>query len=174
MEDYASLREENKSLEKQNLHLLSKNTKLSKNLELVIKRNETLSKELLVTKIEAENEMRWTRSSILLDNIHKNRTFEKHGIGFYRTSSQVKIPNIDCLCMHCGLVGHKSHDCQKKQTAHNKNMKSLRKLHHDKPNEQKQISIDKSLPRWARRNLIHPFPKLKSKWIWVPKSKIQQ
>nr|XP_025887992.1 uncharacterized protein LOC112941868 [Solanum lycopersicum] len=103
MEDYASLREENKSLEKQNLHLLSKNTKLSKNLELVIKRNETLSKELLVTKTEAENGMRWTRSSILLDNIHNNRTFEKHGIGFDRTSSQGKNPNIDCLCMHCGL-----------------------------------------------------------------------
>ena len=76
--------------------------------------------------------------------------------------------------MHCGLVGHKSHDCQNKQTAHKKNLKSLRKPHHDKPNEQKQIFIDKSLPRWARRNLIHPFPKLKSKWIWVPKSKIQQ
>ena len=160
MKDYASLREENKSLEKQNLHLLSKNTKLSKNLELVTKRNETLSKELLVTKTEAENGMRWTRSSILLDSIHKNRTFEKHGIGFDRTSSQVKNPNIDCLCMHCGLVGHKSHDCQKKQTAHNKNLKSLRKPHHDKPNEQKQIPTDNSLPRLARRNLIHPFPKL--------------
>ena len=92
MEDYASLREENKNLEKQNLHLLSKNTKLSKNLDLITKRNESLSKELLVTKTEAENGMRWTRSSILLDNIHKNRTSETHGIGFNRTSSQVKNP----------------------------------------------------------------------------------
>ena len=102
MEDYASLREENKSLEKQNLHLLSKNTKLSKNLDLVTKRNETLSKELLVTKTEAENGMRWTRSSILLDNIHKNRTSERPGIGFDKTSPQVKNPNIDCLCMTVG------------------------------------------------------------------------
>ena len=70
MEDYASLREENKSLEKQNLHLLSKNTKLSKNLDLVTKRNETLSKELLVTKTEAENGMRWTRSSIPVSYTH--------------------------------------------------------------------------------------------------------
>ena len=130
---------------------------------MVTKRNEALSKELLVTTTEAENGMRWTRSSILLDNIHKNRTSERHGIGFYRTSSQVKNPNIDCLCMHCGLEGHKSHDFQRKQTAHNKNLKSLRKPHHDKPNEQKQIPTDKSLPRLARRNLIHPFPKNKSK-----------
>jgi len=140
MEDYASLREENKILEKQNLYLLSKNAKLSKNLDLITKRKEALSKALLVTKIEAENGMRWTRSSILLDNMHKNRTFEKHGIGFDRTSSQVKNPKIDCLCMHCGLEGHKSHDCQRKQTAHNKNLKSLRKPHHEKPNEQKKNS----------------------------------
>ena len=39
MEDYASLREENKILETQNLHLLSKHTELSKNLDLVTKRN---------------------------------------------------------------------------------------------------------------------------------------
>ena len=135
---------------------------------MVTKRNEALSKELLVTKTEAENGMRWTRSSILLENMHKNRTSEKHGIGFDRTSSQVKNPNIDCLCMHCGLEGHKSHNCQRKQTAHNKNLKSLRKLHHEKSIEQKQIPKVKSLPRWARRNLIHPFPKHKSKWIWVP------
>ena len=56
MEDYASLREENKILEKQNLHLLSKNTKLSKNLDLITKKNEALSKELLVTKTEAKME----------------------------------------------------------------------------------------------------------------------
>ena len=173
MEDYASLREENKILEKQNLHLLSKNTELSKNLDLVTKRNESLSKELLVTKNEEENGMRWTRSSILLDNIHKNRTSERHGIGFDRTSSQVKNPNIDCLCMHCGLVGHKSHDFQRKQTAHYKNLKSVRKPHHEKLNEQKQIPTVKSLPRWARRSLIHPFPKHKSKWIWIPKSNPQ-
>nr|XP_010322045.1 uncharacterized protein LOC101268110 [Solanum lycopersicum] len=91
MEDYTSLREENKILEKQNLHLLSKNAKLSKNLDLITKRNEALSKELLVTKIEAENGMRWNRSSILLDNMHKNRTSEKHGIGFDRTSSQGSV-----------------------------------------------------------------------------------
>ena len=173
MEDYASLREENKILKKQNLHILSKNTELSKNLHLVTKRNEALSKELLVTKNEEETGMRWTRSSILLDNIHKNRTSERHGIGFYRTSSQVKNPNIDCLCMHCGLVGHKSHDCQRKQTAHNKNLKYLRKPHHEKTNEQKQIPTIKFLPRWARRNLIHPFSKHKSKWNWVPKSNPQ-
>nr|XP_010319962.1 uncharacterized protein LOC104647085 [Solanum lycopersicum] len=91
MENYASLREENKILEKQNLHHLSKNTELRKNLELVTKRNEALSKELLVTKTEAENGMRWTRSSILLDNIQKNRTSGKHGIGFDRTSSQGSV-----------------------------------------------------------------------------------
>ena len=172
MEDYASLREENKNLEKQN-HLLSKNTELSKNLDLVTKRNEALTKKLLVTKIEAENGMRWTRSSILLDNIHKNRTSERLGIDFDRTSPQVKYPNIDCLCMHCGLVGHKIHDCQRKQTAHNKNLKSLRKPHHEKTNEQKQIPKVKPLPRWSRKNLIHPFSKHKSKWIWVPKSNPQ-
>ena len=174
MEDYASLREENKNLEKQNLHLLSKNIELSKKLDLVTKRSETLSKELLVTKTEGENGMRWTRSSILLDNIHKNRSSKRHGIGFDKTSSQVKKkPNIDCLCMHCGPVGHKSHDCQRKQTAHNKNLKSLRKPHHEKTNEQKQIPTVKSLPRWARKNLIHPFSKHKSKWNWVPKSNPQ-
>ena len=40
MEDYASLREENKKLEKQNHHLSSKNIELSKNLDLVRKRKE--------------------------------------------------------------------------------------------------------------------------------------
>ncbi|XP_069145867.1 COP1-interactive protein 1-like [Solanum lycopersicum] len=68
MEDYASLRQENKKLEKQNLHLLSENTELSENLELVSKRNEELTKELLVPKTEAENGMRWTRSFILLNS----------------------------------------------------------------------------------------------------------
>ena len=138
-------------MKKQNLHLLSKNTELSKNLDLVSKKNEELTKELLVTKTEAENGMRWTSSSILLDNIHRNRTSERHGIGLDKTNPQVKNPNIDCLCMHCGLVGHKSHDCQRKQTAHNKNLKSLRKPHHEKTNEQKQIPTVKSLPRWARK-----------------------
>ena len=40
MEDYESLREENKKLEKQNHHLSSKNIELSKNLDLVRKWNE--------------------------------------------------------------------------------------------------------------------------------------
>ena len=40
MEDYASLREENKKLEKQNHYLSSKNIELSKNLDLVRKRKE--------------------------------------------------------------------------------------------------------------------------------------
>ena len=92
IEDYASLREENKKLEKQNLHLLFKNTELSKNLDLVSKKNEDLTKDLLVTKTEAENGMRRTMSSILLNNIHRNRTSERHGIGFYKTNPQVKIP----------------------------------------------------------------------------------
>ena len=104
MEDYASLREENKIIEKQNIHLLSKNAKLSKNLDLITKRKEALSKELLVTKIEAENGMRWTRFSILLDSIHKNRTIEKHGIGFDRTSSQVK-KSQHRLFMHALWIG---------------------------------------------------------------------
>ena len=47
MEDYASLREENKNLKKQNLHILSKNTELSKNLDLVTKRNENSPKSFL-------------------------------------------------------------------------------------------------------------------------------
>ena len=71
MEDYASLREENKNLEKQN-HLLSKNTELSKNLDLVTKRNETLTKELLVTKTEAENEIRWTGPPYCLQHSQKS------------------------------------------------------------------------------------------------------
>ena len=87
-------------MKKQNLHLLSKNTELSKNLDLVSKKNEDLTKDLLVTKTEAENGMRWTSSSILLDNIHRNRTSERYGIGFDNTNPQVKNLNIDCLCMH--------------------------------------------------------------------------
>ena len=72
MEDYASLREENKKLEKQNLHLLSKNTELSKNLDLASKRNEELTKELLVTKTEAENEIRWTGPPYCLQHSQKS------------------------------------------------------------------------------------------------------
>ena len=124
---------------------------------MVSKKNEELTKELLVTKTVAKNGMRWIRSCILLGNIHKNRSLERHGIGFDRTSPQVKNPNIDCLCMHCGLVGHKSYDCRRKFTAHNNNLNSLRKPHHEKTNEQKQFPTAKSLPRWARKNLIHPF-----------------
>ena len=147
-----------------------KKTELSKNLELVSKRNRELTKELLVTKTEAENGMRWTTSSILLDNIHKSLTSERHGIGFDRTSPQVKYPNIDCLCIHCGLVGHQSYDCRRKLIAHNKSLNSMRKPHHEKTNEQKQISTIKSLPIWALKNLIYPFFKYKSQWIWVSKS----
>ncbi|KAG5604913.1 hypothetical protein H5410_026405, partial [Solanum commersonii] len=86
MEDYASLREENENLEKQNHRLLSKITELNKNLDSMTKKNEELNKELHMSKAEVENSMRWTRSSILLDNIHKSQTSTKHGIGFDKNS----------------------------------------------------------------------------------------
>lgn len=78
------------------------------------KRNEELNKELHMTKAEAENGMRWTRSSMLLDNIYKSQTSERHGIDFDKSNFQVKIPYIDCLCLHCVLMRHKSYDCHKK------------------------------------------------------------
>ncbi|KAG5604259.1 hypothetical protein H5410_025751 [Solanum commersonii] len=154
MEDYASLREENENLEKQNHRLLSKITELNKNLDSMTKKNEELNKELHMSKAEAENSMRWTRSSILLDNIHKSQTSTKHGIGFDK-NSQVKNPNIDCLCVHCGFTGHKSYECHRKLTAYENNLTYLRKPHPKRVT--KQIPNTKPLPRWARKNLIHPF-----------------
>ncbi|KAG5632799.1 hypothetical protein H5410_004516 [Solanum commersonii] len=80
MEDYASLREENENLGKQNHHFLSKITEISNNLDSMTKRNEELNKELHMTTAKAENSMRWTTSSILLDN--SRPTSARHGIGF--------------------------------------------------------------------------------------------
>jgi len=163
MEDYASLREENENLEKQNHRLLSKITELNKNLDSMTKRNEELNKELHMSKAEAENSMRWTRSSILLDNIHKSQTSTKHGIGFDK-NSQVKNPNIDCLCVHCAFTGHKSYDCHRKLTAYENNLTYLRKPHPKRVT--KQIPNTKPLPRWAKKNLIHLFSNKKGpKWI---------
>lgn len=94
--------------------------------------------------------MRWTRFSILLDNIHKSQTSKKHGIGFDKRNFQVKNPNIDCLCMHCGLMGHKSYDCHKKLVAHKNNLNSLSKPHSEKVRE--QVPTTKPLPNGLRKS----------------------
>ena len=70
--------------------------------------------------------------------------------------------------LSCGLTGHKSHACDKKQIAHQKKYSFLRKS--QKKTDPKPGSTSKVLPRWARKILIHPFNhKQALKWIWVPK-----
>ncbi|KAG5590067.1 hypothetical protein H5410_040581 [Solanum commersonii] len=100
MEDYASLREDNVNLEQQNCLLQKELVELNIELNSIIVKNEDLQNKLHVTKMEAEHNMRWTRSSILLDSIQKGQSTTKHGIGFY----EAKNPNIECLCSHCGLT----------------------------------------------------------------------
>ena len=108
--------------------------------------------------------MRWNRSSIILDSLHKSQSSSRHGIGF----SETKNPNIECLCSHCGLTGHKSHACDKKQIAHQKKISFLRKS--QKKTDPEPGSTPKVLPRWARKILIHPFNhKQALQWMWVPK-----
>ena len=116
MEDYASLREESMTLEQQNCSLLNKQVELEKDLNSSFLKNQALQKKLNTTEQEAEKSMRWNRSSIILDSLHKSQSSSRHGIGF----SETKNSNIDCLCSHCGLTGHKSHACDKKQIAHQK------------------------------------------------------
>ncbi|KAK4718236.1 hypothetical protein R3W88_016574 [Solanum pinnatisectum] len=108
IEDYASLREENKNLEKQNHCLLTKSKELNNNQHSMTKKNENLQKELHMTKMEAEHSIRWTRSPILLDSIHKSQSPTKHGIGFDKNSLKIKNPNIYWLCSHFGVTGHKA------------------------------------------------------------------
>jgi len=117
----------------------------------MIIRNEDLQKKLHMTKMEAEHNMRWTRSSILLDCIKKGQSSTRHEIGF----SETKNPNIDCLCSHCGLTGRKSYACNKKQTSYKNNLTFLQKT--QKGKIMKPIPTPKFLPLWAKKNLIHHF-----------------
>lgn len=54
------------------------------------KKNEELSKELHMTKTEAENGMRQTRCSMVLNNIHKSQTSVSHGIGLIKVIFMLK------------------------------------------------------------------------------------
>ncbi|KAK4706754.1 hypothetical protein R3W88_033718 [Solanum pinnatisectum] len=151
MEDYASLRQENMNLEQQNCLLHNNLEELNKEFNSIIVKNEDLQKKLHITKMEAEHNMRWTRSSILLDSIQKNQSTTRRGIGFSKTNN----PNIDCLCSHCGLTGPKSYACYKKQTAHKKIFIFVQRI--QKENKTKPISTQKNLPSWGKKYLIHPF-----------------
>ena len=95
--------------------------------------------------------MRWNMSSIILDSLHKSQSSSRHGIGF----SETKNPNIDCLCSHCGLTGHKSHACVKKQIAHQKKFSFLRKI--QKKTDPEPVSTSKVLPRWAKKFSYTPL-----------------
>lgn len=150
----ASLREDNVNLEQQICLLQKELVELNKELNSIIVKNENLQNKFHMTKMETEHNMRWTRSSILLDSIQKGQSTTKHRIGFY----EAKNPNIDCLCSHCGLTGHKSYACNKKQTAHKNNFGFVQNTEKvPKGNNSKQTPTPKTLPLWARRNLIHPF-----------------
>ncbi|KAK4707041.1 hypothetical protein R3W88_033401 [Solanum pinnatisectum] len=128
MEDYASPREENENLEKQNHYLQNKLKELSNNLQSMIKRNEDLQAKLHTTKMEVEHSMRRTKSSIIYDSIQKSQSSTKHGIGFDKASSKTKNPNIVCLCSHCGLTRHKSYACIKKLITHINNLIFFKRL----------------------------------------------
>ena len=145
MQDYVSLREENMTLEQQNCFLLNKQVELEKDLNSSILKNQALQKKLNTTEQKAENSMRWNRSSIILDSLHKSQSSTRHRIGF----TEIKNPNIDRLCSHCGLTGHKSHACDKKQISHHKKFSFLRK--NQKKSDPEHVSTSKVLPRWAKK-----------------------
>ena len=84
MQDYVSLREENMTLEQQNCFLLNKQVELEKDLNSSILKNQALQKKLNTTEREEENSMRWNRSSIILDSLHKSESSLRHGIGFLK------------------------------------------------------------------------------------------
>ena len=56
MEDYASLREENMTLEQQKCSLLNKKVELEKDLNCSFLKNQALQKKLNTTEQEAENQ----------------------------------------------------------------------------------------------------------------------
>lgn len=80
MEDYASLRKENMSLEQQNCSPQKKLENLEKELKVVTLKNEDLQRKLDLAKVEVENSMIWTRPSIILDSLHKNQSGTRYGI----------------------------------------------------------------------------------------------
>ncbi|KAG5572486.1 hypothetical protein H5410_062252 [Solanum commersonii] len=78
MDDYASLRKEIENLENNN-HCLENKIKEPRNgLYSMTIKNETLHKELHITKMEVAHNMRWTRSSIMLDSIQKGQSSTRH------------------------------------------------------------------------------------------------
>ncbi|KAG5572490.1 hypothetical protein H5410_062256 [Solanum commersonii] len=127
IDEYASLRKENVNLEK-NDHCIQNKMKEPRNdLYPVIKKNEALHKELHITKIETTHNMRWKRSSIMLDNIQKGQFSTRHGIGFNQNSIEITNFYKDCLCIHYGLTRHKSNACPKKLKEHANNLRFLKK-----------------------------------------------
>jgi len=88
---------------------------------------------------------------------------EKASIGFHKANNISQD-----LCYICGKIGYPTTECLVANDFRIRNTKFA--------NGNKFIPVGRNrstnqLPRWARRNLIHPFDHKKGpKLVWVPKT----
>ena len=124
-----------------------------------------LNTEISKIKVKLENANRWTHSSRIVNKLRDRVHNEKADIGFYKEN----IISED-LCYICGKIDHPtterpvSSDFRKRNTKFSNGNKFM------------YIGRNRStnrLPRWVKRNLIHPFDHKKGhKLVWVPKTNL--
>ncbi|KAK6777920.1 hypothetical protein RDI58_024638 [Solanum bulbocastanum] len=184
MEDYAFLREQNENLEKHNHRLQNKLKEqvktpevshkgknsaselqfaleeeikqLTINFHALTERNRLLQENFDKTKLDLEQNLRWTRSSEILTQIQERQITSRSGIGFSKQKNLVAHTTYmsKCICTHCGNSGHSRNQCKALFEAFQKNVKFTKKKKAETvknlvPNKNTPDKRSSYLPFWA-------------------------
>ena len=101
---------------------------------------------------------------MVVTHLGNNNRNIKTGIGYEQS-----INGNPMFCIICGILGHSKQYCPKyKASAENNARGTYKTVQRNRYTQRKN-----NLPKWAYRDLIHPFCQYKGpKLVWVPKSNI--
>ena len=101
---------------------------------------------------------------MIVTHLGKNTRNIRTGIGY----EQPMIEN-SLLCIICSNSGHSKENCPKYRVSVEKKARGIYKT----VQRNRYTQRKNNLPKWAHRDLIHPFYQYKGpKLVWVPKSNL--
>ena len=138
--------------------------KLKNVLKLEKENSRRINLELTRMRSDLERANKWTKSSMIVTHLGNNNRNIKTGIGYEQS-----INGNPMFCIICGISGHSKQYCPKyKASAENNARGTYKTVQRNRYTQRKN-----NLPKWAYRDLIHPFCQYKGpKLVWFPKSNI--